>query len=36
MVISYNFIEGVIDEEEKVFLSYEPDLFSIWMITLPN
>jgi len=37
MVINYNFIEGVIDdEEEKIMLSYEHDLLSIGMITFPN
>jgi len=37
MVINYNFIEGVIDdEEEKIMFSYELDLLSIGMITSPN
>jgi len=34
MVINYNFMEGVIDEEENIFLLFEPNLFSIGMITL--
>jgi hypothetical protein len=29
-------MEGVIDDEIKIFLSFEPDLFFIGMITLPD
>ncbi len=36
MIVNYNFMEGVIDEEEELFISFEPDLFSIGMIALPN
>ncbi len=35
-VLNYKFIEGVIDEEKEILLFYEPTLFSIGMITLPN
>jgi hypothetical protein len=36
MIASYNFMEGVIDEEEEILLSFEPNLFSIRMIALPD
>jgi len=35
-VVSYKFIEGVINEGKKILLFYEPNLFSIGMITLPD
>jgi len=35
-IISYNFIEGVTNEEKGILLSYDPNLFSIRMITLPD
>jgi len=33
IVIRYNFIEGVTNEENEILLSYEPNLFSIGLIT---
>jgi hypothetical protein len=33
MIINYNFMEGVIDEEEESLHPSEPNLFSIGMIT---
>jgi hypothetical protein len=34
MIDNYNFMEGVTYEEEEILLSFEPNLFSIGMITL--
>ncbi len=36
IIIGYNFMEGVIDEEEEIMRSFELDLLSIGMITLLN
>jgi hypothetical protein len=33
-IINYNFIEGVAYEEERIMFPFEPNLFSIGMITL--
>ncbi len=33
-MVSYNFIKGVIDEEEIFLLDFEPNLFSIGLISL--
>jgi hypothetical protein len=36
MVINYNFIKGVTNEEEKIMFFFEPNLFSIEMINFPD
>lgn len=35
MVVNYNFMEIIIDEEEEILLASELDLFSSGIITLP-
>jgi len=34
MVVTYNFLEGVTNEEKEIFLTSKPNLFSIGIITL--
>jgi hypothetical protein len=34
MVVTYNFLEGMTDEEEEISLTSKPNLFSIGIITL--
>ena len=36
VLICYNFVEGLTNEEEDRFLSTEEDLFAIGTITLPR
>ncbi len=34
MAVTYNFLEGVTDEEKEIFFTSKPILFSIGIITL--
>jgi hypothetical protein len=36
MVVSYNFIERITNEEKEILLAFTSDLFSIGIIMLPN
>ncbi len=36
MLLCYNYQNGIIDEEEDIIIAIGPELFSMWIINLPE